>query len=384
MIFLQLAGIISAMKELIREIRTAKDVAFPKEGRRLALMEGPTNCNRDCSYCTVPQRWDSKKTSTLDQCRTQVNWLYDQGYRILNYFGGEPLSPHLKTKEDITFADHTLGIVRHAAEKGMRVNVTTNGDFVTEEVLDDLHNAGLDMLTLSLHTLTNAGVSHLMKGAHMAAERKIVPDVNVVFTNDRVLVIPQIAVLCAQNGILFSTSVVQEYGGGFSSVPEQSKIPTPEQQRDVFSRLLFLKRAGFIRNNTNYLEDAPEFPGNSWKCDPEQDSFVHVHSEGEGEIGVCLEVRTGFQIGDTQLDSEQWRSAKRDLVEGCHDCLYNATFGTQNPNMRGDIPTLINMFLIRSGHARLVEIRGIKAVARQKKQEGYSPHEETTGNIFTR
>ena len=86
---------IPRMLEILKEIRTAKDVAFPKKGRRLALMEGPADCNRSCSYCIVPQRWNAERASTLDQGRKQVDWLHDQGYRILNYFGGEPLSPHL-------------------------------------------------------------------------------------------------------------------------------------------------------------------------------------------------------------------------------------------------------------------------------------------------
>lgn len=368
------------MSELIRDIRTAKDIAMPPKGRKIALMEGPSGCNRACSYCTVPQRWNAETASTLDQSRRQVDWLYDQGYRILNYYGGEPLSPKLQTKEGLTFAEHTLGVVEHAADTGMRVNVTTNGDYAKEDILEQLHDAGVDMLTFSLHTLTNRGFDRLMTGAKLAAEKKIVPDINVVFTKDRVDLLPRIAAACAQNGVLFSTSVVQEYGGGFSSVPEQSQIPTIEEQKEVFGTLGVLKRAGLVRNNMRYLTEATDYPGNSWKCDPEKDSFVYLRAEGDGEIGVCLEVQTDFTTADTQMDDDKWRDAKRDLVADCNNCLYNGTFGSENGGMRGEIPTLANMFLIKAGQSERVQRKG-KRAAEKLKQQGVDISE---GNIFSR
>ena len=287
----------------------------------------------------------------------------------------------MKTKEDITFAEHTLGVVRYAAEKGMRVNVTTNGDYVKEDILEQLRDAGVDMLTFSLHTLTNPGLDRLIKGARMATDKGIIADINVVFTNDRVDILSKIAAKCAENGVLFSTSVVQEYEGGFSSVPEHSKIPTPEQQREVFEQLFALKRSGFVRNSTNYLTDAPEYPENSWRCSPEQDAFAYMRSEGEGEIGVCLEAHTDYKIGDTQLDDEKWRRDKRSLVANCNNFLYNGTFGTQNSTMRGEMGTYTNMLVIKAGQAERVEERGKRAVANLRKKGVLAP---VSGAIFSK
>lgn len=245
----------------------------------------------------------------------------------------------------------------------MLVNVTTNGDYVDEDILKKLKEAGIDTLTFSLHSNNEPGIRKIIKGARMAAEAKIPPIVSVVFTADRTNAIPEIAKRCAENGIIFATTIVQEYGGGFSTVPEESKIPTIEQQRKVFKRLKKLKEAGFIRNNINYLEHATDFPNNSWKCDPNKDSFISIQGEGQGKIGVCSEVHTEFKVGEINLKDKKWRKEKRDLVRNCDNCLYSCTFESQNPNLLGDFATFSIMSHIKAGNAEAMEALGKRVVS---------------------
>ena len=112
-------------------------------------------------------------------------------------------------------------------------------------------------------------------------------------------------------------------------------------------------------NNMNYLNHATDFPGNSWKCDPNKDSFVQISAEGEGEIGVCSEVHTKFKVGEIDLKEKEWRDVKRDLV---HNCLYSCPYESQNPNLRGDSTTLGVIAQIKSGNAEGVERYGQLAV----------------------
>lgn len=352
------------MKELLerpKELAVAARVLEP-QGQALAILEGPTGCNRagTCDYCTVPLRWDAEKASTLEQTFNQIDWIYDQGFRVLGYVGGEPLTPFFKTKEGITFREHTLEVVKYASAKGMLVNVTTNGDYVDRNILKQLKKAGLDTLTFSLHSISDAGIEKILKGARMAAEEKIPPIVSVVFTSERTGSIPKIAEKCAENGIIFATTIVQEYGGGFSATQTESKIPSVEQQREVFEKLKKLKQAGFIRNNMNYLEHAVDFPNNSWKCDPNRDKSISVRGEGQGKILVCSEVNTDYQIGEINLKDEKWRTHKQELVHNCKNCLYSCTFESQNPNLKGDNEMLVVMGLIKSGHAELVRDLGYR------------------------
>lgn len=170
--------------------------------------------------------------------------------------------------------------------------------------------------------------------------------------------------MCAANGIPFGTTIVQEIGKGYSAIPAKSQIPTIEQQRQVFGGLEPLKIAGLITNSWEYLTQAPNYPNNSWKCNPGKNSFVHIRlQEEKGEIGVCSEVRTGFRTGEIKLKSEQWRNRKLDLVEDCNGCLYRCTFEAENPDFLNNLPSLAVMTLIKSGHSELVQKWGKIAVA---------------------
>lgn len=369
-----------------------------KNGHSLALMEGPTGCNRRCAHCDVWKRGNNQDASTISGTFEQIDWLWEQGFRVLNYVGGEPLAgcqveggvitarnrmmpcgkfalltdyreqlaPYT-TQEEITYIKHTLKVIEYASRKGMFTNVTTNGDFLDSTYfLPQLKKAGLDFLTFSLHSYNEVGLRNIISKARATANEGIVPIVSVVFTSDRADTIPQYARTCAANGILFSTAVVQEIGGGFSATPAESKIPTIEQQKAVFESLLPFKRAGFIRNSLNYLTKAGDFPGNSWRCDPEKDAFIHIRAKGEkGEVGVCSEIRTGFGTNEISLSSAEWRRRKRELVEKCNGCLYSCFYESENSDLRSDLRTFLNMVLVKLGHAGIVRKLGEYAVGNE-------------------
>jgi pyruvate-formate lyase-activating enzyme len=382
------------MKEILTKVNRTFNALKHPGSPTLALMEGPVNCNRSCSYCIVPKRWDADKTSTLEQTYEQIDWLYSQGFSILNYVGGETFAkcpqvgdvisetrficPHtgqvylihneratsapFRTKEGITFEEHTLEVIKYANKKGMLTVVTTNGDFTNYFSIAKFKKAGLDVLTFSLHSVNEKSLEHIISCARMAAKEGIIPIVSVVFTEDRADIVNKVARTCAANGILFSTAIVQERGGGFSAIPEESKIPIPELQRKVFDELLILKKKGFVRTNKNYLQNATNFPNNSWKCNPETNAFVHIRALEKGKLGVCSEKSTSIQIEDTNLRDEKWKKTKRDLVEKCEGCLYACHYESENPSLKGDIPTLVNMGLIKLGQSELVKKMGKKAV----------------------
>ena len=109
------------------------------------------------------------------------------------------------------------------------------------------------------------------------------------------------------------------------------------------------------RKQRKYLENAPDFPNNSWKCNPDTDNFIHIRAEGSGKVDVCSEVSSDFLINDINLDDNTWREAKRSLVHNCNNCLYNCTYESENPDLKGDLPTFLLMALIKSGQVGLVE-----------------------------
>lgn len=329
----------------------------------VAVLEVNKECNRRCDYCLVPRNYDKEKELTVDETLKQVDWLYKQGFRLISILGGEPLAP-FKTKENITFLDHTKKTIEYAKSKGMAVNVTTNGDYVNEEVIKSLKMSGLDTLTFSLHSDEKSDLNLLIEKAKILAKYKLIPTIHALFTRQNADKIVDMAYEVAKNGILFRIGIVQEKGMGFSALPKEgSAIPTLDQQKQVLEKLLKLKSYGFVADSKNYLSHAMDFPNNNWKCDPEKDAFIHVGTGGF--VNVCSEVRTNMQSGEIDLTDEKWRDEKRKLVGNCGNCLSPCWYDSENPNLIGDIPTLLIAGLIKSGHSRSAEKIGEFAVKRR-------------------
>ncbi|MDO8658625.1 MAG: radical SAM protein [Candidatus Levybacteria bacterium] len=352
----------------MKELLCAPDILrkyLDKNSHRYAVLETNTDCNRRCSYCTIPQTYKKEGELTLEETIGVVDSLHQQGFLLVSFLGGEPLAP-FNTKEGITFAEHTLESVRHASSKGMITNVTTNGDYINRDIVRALKGAGLDSLNFSLHSFTEAGINHLIKSARIAAQAGIVPAIHALFTSANTDVLPSIASNIAENGILFSFNILHEKGMGFSAPRTgESNTPSLEQQKKVLAALLRLKSYGFVLNNRDYLTNTPNYHGNSWTCDPERDSFIHIGAGGF--VNICSEVRTGFKTADVSLTSQEWREQKRILVQNCGNCLYKCYYEAQNTDLKGDIPMFLVMMLIKSGNAALAEKLGKFAVQRIRK-----------------
>lgn len=353
------------MKELLQMARR-----FVKtDSQRYATLEGNRDCNRQCSYCDVPNRYTREGESSLDDTFRKIDWLYDQGFRLISYIGGEPLAPGpYITKEGMSFFDHTREVVRYAHKKGAVIGVTTNGDFVTEHMIRDLAETGLDSLTFSLHSLSREQVEQRVNLARAAAQAKIIPTVNTVLTTRSADIMPALAAYVAKNGVPFSFGLVQEKGGGFSRKNRISLVPPLEEQKRVFHALLRLKHFGFVRSSSGYLKHAVDYYPNNWRCNPSQDSFIHI--DAVGNVNVCSDVRTGIKVGELgSLSDGRWRDTKKTLVESCGNCLYQCYYDSENPDTVGHIPFAGVAMLIKTGNAGIAEKWGQFAVEVSKRME---------------
>jgi len=88
-------------------------------------------CNLDCWYC-----WSYNnrvKGMTEDVARRSIDWLHDDGCRVLALMGGEPLlRPEFIHK-----------VVCYAAKKGFWVYIATNGRLLRPDFADRLGDAGV-------------------------------------------------------------------------------------------------------------------------------------------------------------------------------------------------------------------------------------------------
>jgi MoaA/NifB/PqqE/SkfB family radical SAM enzyme len=95
-------------------------------------------CNLDCHYCWAFD--NSVKGMTEDIARRSIDWLHDNGCRVLALMGGEPLlRPQFVHK-----------VVYYAAKKGFWIYVPTNGRLLRPEVIDRLGDAGVATFNLAV------------------------------------------------------------------------------------------------------------------------------------------------------------------------------------------------------------------------------------------
>jgi MoaA/NifB/PqqE/SkfB family radical SAM enzyme len=103
-------------------------------------------CNARCSICSY---WkgpaDPRPELTLAEIEEGLEKVYDYGCRLVNFTGGEP-----------TLRQDLEQIVARASSLGMWTSLVTNGSLLTRSRLNDLKEAGLDSLMVSLDSLDAA------------------------------------------------------------------------------------------------------------------------------------------------------------------------------------------------------------------------------------
>lgn len=327
---------------------------FPsKNSNRIATFELSRFCNRRCSYCEVPNLYNSAQELSIQEAKGIVTWLSNSGYQILTCLGGEILTHH-ENKDGKALVGMTLELIKHATELGMFTNVTSNGDYVNEEIIKELSAAGLKSIAFSLHTYSLTSLKRLISLCKLASHFKIVPTISLTFTSETAKHIPFVAFQAAINGILTSINICQDHGSEFST-SRHDLVPTLEQQNQVLRFLSKLKSFGFVRTNRNYLAKAPRYYKNNWRCNSESDEFIHISATGF--LNICSEVRTPINVlnSNLSLQSPEWREIKKTLVSNCHNCLHQCYFESQNPDPFGDIPNLIAGFFILTGQEKVVQ-----------------------------
>ena len=96
-------------------------------------------CNLRCSFCDL---WEGKEHFPIEEIPKLLDDAVAIDTKVLVLTGGEPLLyPHIFT------------VIREAKERGLSVNMTTNGTLV-ERFWDDICASNIDSLSLSIDGLT--------------------------------------------------------------------------------------------------------------------------------------------------------------------------------------------------------------------------------------
>ena len=240
----------------------------------------------------------------------------------------------------------TLALAKNA---GLNLSLTTNGSFLTKDLLELYAKMGLDAINLSYHpdkpfdpNGDNPDLKHLIAKAKESIDVKIIPTITHVLTSRNASTFVALADFVTDRDIFFSVGIANARGGAFSTGTENQWIePTDNQLKIVFLRLLarklFADRS--IRTTIPYLLLAPLL-NKSWICDQTTD-FFHISVERvnrklQPNLNVCSEVRPnkGTQlinfISNGKIDTNsylKWREEEmRNSKTGCKTCIHQCFF----------------------------------------------------------
>jgi MoaA/NifB/PqqE/SkfB family radical SAM enzyme len=99
-------------------------------------------CNHDCEFCCDGDVKDSGHHLTTDEAKAKIDDLATQGAGSVTLIGGEPT-----IRKDLT------DLARYIKSKGMWTSLTTNGTLLGDGKLEELMDAGLSSLEISMHAV---------------------------------------------------------------------------------------------------------------------------------------------------------------------------------------------------------------------------------------
>ncbi|MBD1556717.1 pyrroloquinoline quinone biosynthesis protein PqqE [Vibrio sp. S9_S30] len=233
------------------------------------LLELTYQCPLHCAYCSNPIDLGSK-----EQELSTEQWfdVLDQGRELgavqLGLSGGEPLM-----RKDLT------DIVAHAHQLGYYINLITSGIGLTQSRIEDLKQAGLDHIQISLQA-ADPEMSDAIAGKKKAFQHKVnmakavkqagFPMVlNAVITRQNIHEIESIMALsCELKADYVELATSQYYGWAFenraSLLPSKAEIEQAECEVNAFRDACDKSAPTFIFVTPDYYEDRPKACMRGW------------------------------------------------------------------------------------------------------------------------
>lgn len=298
-------------------------------------------CNLSCNFCKVPRHpADIMNREQKQEALGKLRQLSTPGIP-LSILGGEPTAKPILLTE----------AVKDAADAGFFVCLVSNGWKLSSQLIEQLGDAGLKYLGLSIdygHGDNYGNYEKKFKLLKIANEKGIVPVVNTVLTkqtdtkNFRQLIDSALKAGLFVNPIVCSPEVPD---GSFSNASIDS-LPTYEQLRALISWLAWQKlKTGRVTSSFNYLKtlfdlyDVSDEGINLWHCSPnfrqsnidQGRGFLTLDSDGY--IGPCQEYPRAVQLLDIPINKLSLKAIDTrfsQITQKCPGCLYNCFYMEEN------------------------------------------------------
>ena len=274
-------------------------------------------CNLACIYCN---QYDNTRGHVgFDVLARRIDHAAELGCLDLHLLGGEPL-----------LHPQVVQLTRRIRDRRMTTGVTTNGFLLTMPRLEELIDAGLGRLQISVDAARpTEGIPKTLKTLHrkieMAAKYPIRVYVNAVLCSQTLDQVEEIAAFCFDHGVSVSFSVVHDHGRLTVADGDRliEKLGWLEQQR----------RAGRPVHTTSWLTDyykrALRGRPFDWVCQAGAKCF---YVGADGVFNFCYDVSSGRDfLTVTRHDLSRFRTRKGCETNCGVDCMVQTSMVFSNP-----------------------------------------------------
>ena len=216
---------------------------------------------------------------------------------IDKYYGEKFQSTQFLKQHPMNQAEKMALVIAMGNNFGLNLSLTSNGSFLTKNLLELYGGMGLKAINLSYHpnrpydpNKHNPDLEHLIKLSNEAINSGIIPTITHVLTSQNADTFVALADYITEQDIFFAAGLVQGVGGSFSLV-NRGIEPLDTHAQRVFWRLLARKLFAdrHIRTTIPYLLLAPIL--RNWVCDQSSD-FFHisvqmVNGKLQPKLNVC-------------------------------------------------------------------------------------------------
>lgn len=292
-----------------------------------------SRCNLRCKMCHIWENADFSNELALEEMKDVIKQAVSWGIKEVNLCGGEPL-----------LSKYCFTIINYAKNNGLRVILTTNGTMITSEVAQQIVDAGVDIISISLDGAT-ADVHDSIRG-QPDAYNKIMQGIDLInrYKKDSVPIVVLILTISNDNidqlcEYVYMAKRKRADALYFTSlVMDNVKLYSQEDRGDQWIKGERLKKLDEMIDKITLLQDkyyrfnCPSFPlikkyfrrqlsKNDWVCFAGYRRFVLLPG---GTIQMCGEAVGN--IRQTPSIQKIWNSEKvkqrRKQIKKCRDyCL---------------------------------------------------------------
>jgi MoaA/NifB/PqqE/SkfB family radical SAM enzyme len=281
-----------ALARTVRELGLVARTLLSRDRPLLAQIVAVRRCNLACSYCNEYDDF-SAPVDTAEMFR-RIDRLAELGTAIVTFSGGEPmLHPELPAQ------------IRRIRAHGMVAGLITNGYFLQRERIEELNDAGLDHLQISIDNVQpdavskkslkvlDAKLANLARWAHFHVNINSVLGAGTRRPED-VLTITRRAL---DLGFSTSIGVIHDGQGQLSALDEDD--------RAVYRRVGGLARGLYTRVR-RFEENLVEGRENAWRC---RAGARYLYVCEDGLVHYCSQQRGAPAVPLAEYDLQHIRSA---------------------------------------------------------------------------